>query len=76
MFSVRFADEPPTSGYNRNGFASLDAARAWAIEYLRQQNAIKNNPFVPVLLVVDDNGNVRDDLTRCDPRVVGKRDAS
>ena len=69
MFSVRFADEPKSSGYNRNGFSTLNSARSWAVDYLKQQNAIDNNPFDPTLLIVGPNGDVLDELTKADPRV-------
>jgi len=68
-FSVRFADEPRNSGYNRTGFSSIETARGWAIDYLRQQKAIENNPFEPVLLVVDGSGQVRDELSVTDSRL-------
>lgn len=72
MFSVRFADEPASSGYNRNGFTSLATARDWAVNYLRQQNAIAGNPFDPALLIVSADGEVMDTLRRWDTCVEGE----
>jgi len=72
MFSVRFADAPASSGYNRNGFTTIAAARSWAVDYLRQQNTIDSNPFDPTLLIVDASGEVRDQFSREDPRVLGE----
>ena len=73
MYSVRFADEPKASGYNRNGFTSLATARDWAIGYLREQNAIPGNPFDPTLLVVaSSDGEVLDTLRRWDTCVEGR----
>ena len=69
MFSVRFADEPESSGYNRKGFTTVNSARSWAVDYLKQQNSIDGNPFDPVLFIVGPSGEVLDELTRADSRV-------
>ena len=69
MYSVVFADEPASSGYNRHGFTSLSTARNWAVDYLQQQNAIPNNPFDPTLLVVATDGEVLDTMRRWDSRL-------